>query len=975
MRIGLFLGCLLPLMLAAQPFTGGFSFALPWDDSTTQAFLPVFTAQAIGPADTVRIGSSGHFEASGQPIRFWGVNITAAAAFPPPALAPRIAGRLRKMGVNLVRFHHLDNPWTGSGGTIFLNQGSQGTRTLDPLTLDRLMAFIAALKAEGIYVNMNLHVSRTFRAADGVVAADSLVEFGKMVNLYDPWLIFLQQEYAQQLLGHVNPYTGLALRDDPVLAMVEITNENSLFAFWKGDALQPLARGGQLPQVYSDQLDSRWQAWLAQRYGSDAALAAAWNQGLLPPGQDEQLVNRDFETGSPSPWQLELHSGAQASLSLDPVQPFAGQASGRVQVQTVTGTAWHLQFKQAGFDLAADSTYVLRFAARADAPRSLSISFMRDNAPYTWYGGTTLTLSPTWQVYQVYFTAPETNQGQGRLSFSFDDQPGSYWFDAFSLARPAVAGLGNGESLTAGTVARIPFSQRLGYTPARVADEAAFYLDVQRAYFGQMAAFLRDSLGLRVPLTGTNALSGPADLVHQAGLDFIDDHSYWDHPWFPNVAWDPRDWLIQNTSLLRQPDLGALTGVLGGVAQAGRPYTLSEYNHPFPNRYQTEMMPLLTAYASLHDADGLMFFEYNGDNTAWTVDHIGGYFALHRNPVLMALSPACAYAYRRGLVQRDPQPLQLTYGEDWLAQQARSLPEGRWTRTLPYDSRLSLRHGMRSVLVAGDSAPALPALPPAGGSPYQAATGEIAVSTAAGLLRVASPAYVAVSGFLADTGQVAAGPLTLVSGSDFGTLVWVRPDGDSLHRAGPSLLTIAARAQNTGMGWIGTQSLGDQWGTAPTQVQPLRLRLDLRLRADSLRLCRLDVRGAPLGCTWVWPQADGVYRLDLDQAQDQTLWYGLEAVGDGSTLSLASPLTLADWAVFPSPAQDRLTWRYTLDQPAPVWLELYDLQGRRVRHLAAGLQSPGTYTYEMSLTGLAAGAYRALWRSEQGQASRLIVLQ
>jgi len=44
---------------------------------------------------------------------------------------------------------------------------------------------------------MNLNVARQFNELDGVPDADSLIEFGKGVTLFDPQLITLQKEYAR----------------------------------------------------------------------------------------------------------------------------------------------------------------------------------------------------------------------------------------------------------------------------------------------------------------------------------------------------------------------------------------------------------------------------------------------------------------------------------------------------------------------------------------------------------------------------------------------------------------------------------------------------------------------------------------------------------------------------------------------------------------------------------------------------------
>ena len=173
------------------------------------------------------------------------------------------------MGVNLVRFHHLENNWTGTDGCIFIY--AQGSRKLNPTTLDRLDFFINELKKNGVYVNMNLNVSRIFTPQDGVPGADSLVDFAKGVTLFDGYLQLLQKEYADQLLGHTNPYTGLPLAKDPVLAMVEMNNENTLYGYWKSDALRPFAEGGSLLHRHSTYLDASWNLFLQKKYNSKAA--------------------------------------------------------------------------------------------------------------------------------------------------------------------------------------------------------------------------------------------------------------------------------------------------------------------------------------------------------------------------------------------------------------------------------------------------------------------------------------------------------------------------------------------------------------------------------------------------------------------------------------------------------------------------------------------------------------------------------
>jgi hypothetical protein len=59
-------------------------------------------------------------------------------------------------------------------------------------------------------------------------------DYDKIVGIFTPALINAQKQYARDLLTHVNPYRGVRYADDPAVAFVEITNEDSLF-MWGAD--------------------------------------------------------------------------------------------------------------------------------------------------------------------------------------------------------------------------------------------------------------------------------------------------------------------------------------------------------------------------------------------------------------------------------------------------------------------------------------------------------------------------------------------------------------------------------------------------------------------------------------------------------------------------------------------------------------------------------------------------------------------
>lgn len=942
--------------LRAQNFDGGFPFFLPYYDSSAQEFLPEFPAYAIGEAHRVSAGPDGRFYSGGEPIRFWGVNIVAGACFPEKDKAPAIAARMRKMGINLVRFHHLDNPsWGGANSSIFLS-GQNGTRQLNPVTLDRLDYFIAQLKRNGIFVNMNLNVSRTFQEADGVPGADSLPDFGKGATLFDPWMVFLQKEYAEQLLGHANPYTGQPLAGDPVLAMVEMNNENSLYGYWKEGRLRPIADGGGLLWRHNQLLDSLWHAWLSGKYGSQDALAAAWAAGATQPGEGQLLSNAGFEDGTAGPpWILEVHEAAMASLSASSQTPYEGTYCARLQVGQVTGTDWHLQLKQSGFSLQKDSAYVLQFAARANTPMNISVAAMRDNAPYTWYAGATYALTEEWRIFSFSFVAPENNNGQGRITIS-PLREGALFFDAFSLSPPWKSGLAAGESLAAGTVQRFLWAERLLYTDARLADIAAFYLQLQAGHFADLAAYLSGNLGVQAPITGTNALGGVSDASTHESLDYLDDHSYWDHPWFPGNAWDPYNWLIQNQPQLKDSYLSSITNVCSGLQLAGKPYTVSEYNHGAPNRFRTEMVHALTAYSAFHGVDGIMWFDYNG-GARWDGNFVDGFFSLHRDNSIMALFPAFAYTYRQGFLAEGDSPVELQYSENWVHQSGKSDNQGRWGKFTPYDKRLGLTHAIRTKSYQASVTTDFSSLPAVGANPYTTQNGETLLDTEVGLLATATSRFAALTGFLQDGAGAAAGDMTLLQANRFGSVSWLALSQAPLITAHRSLLTISTAQQNTGMVWEGTQTVHNNWGTGPTVQAPMVLTLRMHIQADSLKVYPLNTIGEAGEAFVVQPAAPGYFELVIDQEEHPTLWFGLEALGGLVPVKEASGTGLL-LRYYPNPAGTGPHHiEYQLAEGAEVGLRVFNAQGQAVEVRQEGWQGAGIHRISFETEGLPAGSY------------------
>src|SRR5947208_837426 len=152
----------LTLAAAAAPQDGLYQFSVDQDHLTG---APDFSRlnRPLTPADRVFV-KDGHFftvgrdlkpnTADDQRLRLFGVNTAFGANFPEEPDAPRIAKRLRSLGINLVRLHHMDSSPDRNPQDARSTLTTGPYPTLNPISVARLRVFLDALKAEGIYVNL-----------------------------------------------------------------------------------------------------------------------------------------------------------------------------------------------------------------------------------------------------------------------------------------------------------------------------------------------------------------------------------------------------------------------------------------------------------------------------------------------------------------------------------------------------------------------------------------------------------------------------------------------------------------------------------------------------------------------------------------------------------------------------------------------------------------------------------------------------
>jgi len=847
----------------------------------------------LGPADRIFV-RDGHFYRLGpdlipntpddERVRFFGANLCFGANFPEEADASRIARRLRRLGINLVRLHHMDSQPDANPA----NAGSTLTRepypSLNPVAIARLRAFLDALKAEGIYVNVNLHVGYQFRpTVDGIPSHPAFPSQSKPLHIFYPRMVELQVEYARRLLE------ALQLFEDPVLAMVEINNESSLVRDWQTGSLEPVLTG-----EYRAELERQWNAFLRQRYGSTEVLRAAWG-----PGEE------DGPNLLPGRWTVENHAPARGE-SPEPVEA-DGQPA--IAVRVTAGGNWVI-VKQVGFSLERGAPYVAEIELRADLPageqRTVYWDVKEDVSPWRTQRGINVSVSSQWQKYRMAFTASFGIEAHGRFAVSVERLAGTtVYIRNWNLRQAGRRSLAEGQTLEAGDVALVADNE-IAVEP-RVNDYLEFLADRDRRYLQAVAEAIRAAAGALVPITGTQmGYGGLLNLDSHQDMDYLDNHFYVDHYNFPNVAWDGRDWRIRDSSSVGS-GLSSFQNM--AVSRAfGLPFTVSEYNQPWPNRQGAEIDPTLAAFAAFQDWDAIVHFAYDHARS-WDVGVPHG-FNINGDWTKFPNIGQAAWLFRTGVVKPARQKVLLPVNR------AQRLQASREKRNSAIAAFLNSLTGFNAAIcfvhacgLVKDGEGEIPR--EARGSlspPYLSDTEEISYDPNARRLLIHAPLAAGVFGYIERDG-VEAGAIKVElapSARGFATVLVTPLDSTPLEQSSRLLVSLPGATLRSQPGaeparpqrlvnypntqdWFTLEpepsypnkpSGNLNGGVGPVWMERVETYLTLRTRAARLLVFPLDGAGRrtePLEQQWI-ERIEGGFRIHL-QAEGQFLtpWYEIVA--------------------------------------------------------------------------------------------------
>ncbi len=877
----LVLGVLVSTVGAAEPemFPFTVSYEKPQanpDQSSNIADLSGWLDAPAGKHGFVRV-ENGHFATDAGPLRFWGTNTCFSANFVTHEQADRLAERLARFGINCVRLHHMDMH------DIFGTWTPKSLLHLDPERLEKLDYLIAALKKRGIYVNINLHVSRWLDERDGFPPTVGRTTFDKGVDNFDPKLIALQKKYARDLLTHVNPYTQTAYTDEPAVAMIEVNNENSLLSVigW--------GQWARIREPFASEFQRQWVAYLQQKKRPDldrkeplpsekSVDHTAADKTTAPVELGPELVrDGSFSVLSPddhefhAQWNLEKDAQADADLAVAEDSDEAQNRILRLTIRKLGAVPWEPQLLLRNLAVTEGTMYKISFRIRSDHPCAIGFNLMQNAPPWSNLGlESSLELESDWKTVSLCCVAKKDEE-MARISFG-RFSPGTFELDDFSV-RPVL----------------VPGVKRATYR-----DFIAFLFETERAYFSEMLRFLKEDLKVRQPVSGTQLAYGSSHT--QGEYDYCDDHSYWNHPHFPGKQWDMNNWYVKDLALVDALDREILPE-LAGRRILGKPYTLSEYNHPFPNRYAAEGFPLLAAFGSFQGWDGIFPFAYSHSSNL-EPEIVTSFFDTNSNTVQLVHFPACAALFCRGDVREAEKTVVASLGKnqeiDLLAN--RLDPRLFGFKGLGLDPRIALNHKTAVDLSGKHGTPNVPEVecdskPAVDGreiKTYTSDTGELrfvvdSEKFRSSFVSVDSPNTKFFSGFSQEPLHWNGVELKLLS--DWATISLVSQGGNGFKPGAKSdtsqpvriLIAATGQIQNTN---CEREDLGDRkttlkkWGEPPILCEGIRAEIAIPTgETTRVRFFALDESGNRRA--EIEPERQpGETRLRLDP-KHKTLWYEL----------------------------------------------------------------------------------------------------
>lgn len=408
----------------------------------------------------------------------------------------------------------------------------------------------------------------------------------------------------------------------------------------------------------------------------------------------------------------------------------------------------------------------------------------------------------------------------------------------------------------------------------RLLDTARFLYETQNHFYARFEKAIRDA-GYQGPLVGScwqagDGMSHYYNLHSDAIVGIVDRHNYFAGQGGHQMKIGP----LNNRSMMSRPGSGLLSTGMQSVKD--RPFQLSEWMGLIPNEWVAEGPAIVGAYGmGLQGWDGSFSFASDFPHLTPTIQTRTVYNAM--SPTQIGLYPAISRMVLRSDVQEGkPLPTRkvhvpsLSEGQVGIQEQVEQQGDLKsFTGSVPAEALAVGKVDVEFVETPQETEPTdlNPALAE---RVLQSNTGQLVWDYSQadkGCFTVDTPGTKAVVGFVPDRPLQLDGVTFRIENPFAIVFLTGRGQRETIANAKSLLLTVLARARNTGMRYNadGTELL--EMGAEPIQLEAVRATVELPRKGAVVHV--LDADGRRTGNSI--PADDGV--IHIDGARDKTMYY------------------------------------------------------------------------------------------------------
>ena len=601
---------LFPFLVFAQADVSWYS---PWGHDKGKFDLSYLNSPITAAKGFVSV-NNGHTWYHGSRLRLYGTAINFTACFPSHSEADSLVDEWSSQGINIVRFHNESQAMYYPSG-IWKDNGDGAYLEFDNEAWDRHCYLISVMKSQGIFMDWGWHVSMHWTEAEGCTTSN--LDGDKGVTLFDPIRMEVLKAFADSMLTKINPYTGLALVDDPVLVLVEGDNENDLMRAWNVDDID------ELPEYFHDVLDTLWYEYEYAKYGGNIEqLREAWGVNLAPTGM-ELITNGQFDKDV-SGWTASFTNGAEGSFTWQAGAGPNGSNCGFLQISKLGASQSDVSlYQNTTYDLHVGYPYSLclwLISSEATGWEVLNVIWpnLYGSETYNLDKSSAMSTTTTWGLHTFNFWGWSDDTNFQYKIDNMGDYVGYVAVDSISLVERFPEHF---DPVTWVDFPPAPYRWEVRWhsVPEGMAkDYIEFLKYTNNKHFADLKSYLVDSLGYHGLFTSTQYGFTP----YIPNMDYFSQHGM-------TYGWsgDASSKYHRKSVLTIMKDDAIEYGLryrhylqpLSHVRAPGVPMIADEVAGDFAPNPWAECYPLIAVNARLQDIDGLIYYAYASVDSGWSV--------------------------------------------------------------------------------------------------------------------------------------------------------------------------------------------------------------------------------------------------------------------------------------------------------------------------------------------------------------------